>query len=49
MRYDQRPWRPGDQKVFVANNAKARRDFGFAPAVRKEEGLERMLEWVRGS
>lgn len=49
MRFERLPWRPSDQKVFVANSAKARRDFGFAPSVRKEEGLGRMLEWVRGS
>ncbi len=47
MRYTRLPWRASDQKVFVADTGKASRDFGFAPAVGKEEGLARMLEWVR--
>ncbi|MER3484926.1 MAG: CDP-paratose 2-epimerase, partial [Chloroflexota bacterium] len=25
------PWRPGDQPVFIANTAKAARDFGWSP------------------
>jgi len=47
MRYVMQPWRPSDQKVFVADTAKAKRDFGFEPQVGKEEGLARMLDWVR--
>lgn len=48
MRFEKLPWRASDQKVFVADNAKARRDFGFVPAVPKDEGLARTLDWVRG-
>jgi len=47
MRYVMQPWRPSDQKVFVADTGKAKRDFGFEPRVGKEEGLARMLDWVR--
>lgn len=47
MRYRSLPWRKSDQKVFVADITKARRDFGFEPQVDKETGLARMLEWVR--
>ena len=37
----------GDLKYFVCDSGKARRDFGFAPAVRPEEGVPRLIEWVR--
>lgn len=39
-------WRPGDQKVYVSNIAKARRDFGWQPTISVEEGVERLVEWV---
>jgi CDP-paratose 2-epimerase len=41
------PWRQSDQKVFVADIAKARRLLGWAPAVARDEGIRRMIEWVR--
>ena len=39
-------WRPGDQRVFVANIAKAARDLGWQPQVGVEEGIESLLAWV---
>jgi CDP-paratose 2-epimerase len=41
-------WRPGDQPVFISNIAKAQRDFGWAPQVGIEEGVERLIQWVGG-
>jgi CDP-paratose 2-epimerase len=40
-------WRPGDQKVFVADVRKARRLLGWSPKVRTSEGVEKLLAWVR--
>ena len=40
-------WRPGDQRVYVSNPEKARRDFGWEPTVSREEGVRRLFEWVR--
>lgn len=39
-------WRPGDQRVFIANVAKAARDLGWQPQVGVEEGIESLLAWV---
>jgi CDP-paratose 2-epimerase len=39
-------WRPGDQKVYVSNIAKAGRDFGWQPTISVEEGVARLVEWV---
>jgi CDP-paratose 2-epimerase len=41
-----RDWRPGDQKVFVADIRKAKRELGWEPKVGVEEGVERLLNWV---
>jgi CDP-paratose 2-epimerase len=40
------PWRASDQKVFVADCARAKAFFGWEPRVSREEGLARMLRWV---
>jgi nucleoside-diphosphate-sugar epimerase len=40
-------WRPGDQKVFVADIRKAERELGWRPKISAEEGVEKLFEWVR--
>jgi CDP-paratose 2-epimerase len=40
-------WRPGDQRIFVSDIRKARRELGWEPRVGVEEGVRRLLEWVR--
>lgn len=47
MRYSQKAWRPGDQKVFVANHRKARQSFHWYPKIDRETGIKGMLEWSR--
>ncbi|HLJ53921.1 MAG TPA: GDP-mannose 4,6-dehydratase [Chthonomonadaceae bacterium] len=39
-------WRPGDQRVFVANIAKARQELGWAPEVSVQDGVNRLIEWT---
>jgi len=41
------PWRLADQKVYISNTTKARRDFGWTPKVSKEEGITRLFHWLR--
>lgn len=38
--------RPGDQKVFVADNAKAMRHLGWHPSVSASVGVSRMVAWL---
>jgi CDP-paratose 2-epimerase len=40
-------WRPGDQKVYVSDTGKARRDLGWQAHTSVEKGLERLVGWVR--
>lgn len=39
-------WRPGDQKVFISDIAKAKRDFGWFPKVSATSGVDRLADWV---
>ena len=40
-------WRPGDQKVFIADIRRAAADFGWRPAISPEEGIPRLLQWIQ--
>ncbi len=40
-------WRPGDQKVYVSNIDKIRRDLGWSPNVGVREGITRLHGWLR--
>jgi CDP-paratose 2-epimerase len=40
-------WRPGDQKVFVADIRKAERELGWKPKVGVEQGVKALFEWVK--
>ena len=39
-------WRPGDQKVFVGNIAKAQRELGWQPSIKPAQGVEKLYQWV---
>jgi CDP-paratose 2-epimerase len=40
-------WRPGDQKIYVSNTDRARRELGWSPQVDVEEGVQRLVDWAR--
>lgn len=40
------PWRPGDQRVFVADIRRAGERLGWRPRVSPREGIRRLYEWV---
>ena len=40
-------WRPGDQRVYVSDIDKARRELDWQPRVGVEEGISRLVGWVR--
>ena len=42
-------WRPGDQRVFVANISKASQDLGWKPSVTVEDGVTRLATWASGA
>jgi len=42
-------WRPGDQPVFISDIRKAKEVLGWAPKVDAEEGIRRLIEWVKAN
>jgi CDP-paratose 2-epimerase len=43
------PWRPGDQRIFIADTARVTRDLGWAPRTNVETGIPSLVRWVRQS
>jgi CDP-paratose 2-epimerase len=39
-------WRPGDQKVFVADVRKAQADFGWQPKISVSQGIDKLSSWA---
>lgn len=39
-------WRPGDQKIFVADIRKAKKEFGWEPHMPVKSGIEQLYTWV---
>lgn len=40
-------WRPGDQPVYVSDIRKAHRELGWAPRVSVQDGIARLVGWIR--
>jgi CDP-paratose 2-epimerase len=40
-------WRPGDQRVFVSDVSRAKRDFDWEPKTNTRDGLDRLFDWVQ--
>ena len=40
------PWRPGDQKIYISDINRAKKDFGWKPKVSPKEGLKRLYNWI---
>lgn len=45
-RYTFDDWRPADQKVYISDVRKAK-EFGWEPRIPPEEGVRRLLSWVK--
>lgn len=47
LNYTKLPVRESDQRVFVADIAKAEKELGWRPEVSSREGVKRMFDWTR--
>lgn len=45
LEYSTSPWRSSDQKVFIADIARATQHIGWKPQIDLETGLDAMLKW----
>ena len=43
------PWRPGDQRVFIADIRKAKEDFNWEPETDVNTGIRKLFDWVRAN
>jgi CDP-paratose 2-epimerase len=43
------PWRPGDQRIFIADTTRITRDIGWAPRMRAVDGVHQLAGWVKES
>jgi len=46
LEYTFADWRPGDQRVFVADIRRARDEFGWAPSISPEMGVAKLVSWL---
>jgi len=46
IRISREDWRPGDQKIFVADVRKAKAVFGWAPTTTVTDGITKLYKWV---
>lgn len=42
-------WRPSDQKVYVSDISKVKKELGWSPEISPEEGIQRLIEWIKGN
>jgi CDP-paratose 2-epimerase len=47
IEYNILPWRQSDQKVYISDTSKAKKDFGWEPTISKNIGLIKMYEWIK--
>ena len=40
------PWRPGDQKVYISDINKAKKDFNWQPKISPKEGVKKLYNWI---
>jgi CDP-paratose 2-epimerase len=45
--FEKMPFRQSDQLVFIADNSKAQRVFGFTPKTSVDIGIDKMINWIK--
>ncbi len=40
------PWRPGDQKIYISDIRRAKKEFGFKPKISPQEGVKKLYNWI---
>lgn len=45
IKYKFGPWRDGDQKIYISDFSKAKKEFGWSPKISCEQGIESLFNW----
>lgn len=40
-------WRPGDQKIYISDIGKVKKELGWQPKIGVEEGITKLFKWVQ--
>ena len=46
-KYKNFKWRSGDQKIYISNISKIKRELNWSPKIRISEGLNKVIRWIR--
>lgn len=46
IKYEISSWRPGDQKVYISDISRAKKDFHWFPKISPTEGIRKLYQWV---
>ena len=39
-------WRPGDQKIYISDISRAKKDFGWKPEISPKQGVKKLYNWI---
>ena len=39
-------WRPGDQKIYISNISKIKKEYDWSPKINISEGLDKIIKWI---
>ena len=42
-------WRPGDQRIYISDISKIKRELGWQPKVNFDDGIQRIVNWVKAN
>ena len=42
-------WRSGDQKIYISDITRAKKDFGWSPKISPKEGVKKLYNWISGN
>ena len=47
FKYSYGSWRPGDQKVYISDNTRLKKELKWEPDISPQEGVEKLYNWIR--
>ena len=49
INYKYENWRKGDQKIFISDNSKIKKDLNWYPKVKKLDGIKKLIKWAESN
>ena len=45
-KYKKFRWRPGDQKIYISDISKIKKEHNWSPKINMSQGLDKVIDWV---